>query len=179
MIRAFGRVPWTAELLKGLTVAGRSRLAFPSLFSLYHLVCSAYDQTGFFPYYCSWGASCHADRLGVFCFNKVEDLGLSTRSGRHLGPKMGWVRRRKETGACPCSDAEVLNCPIKLPFYHVGLTVLSVSIFSLHHQSAYQNLGRGHFMSCLFFCRGCSTWLSKYRHFVSPHFIPGVLVLFC
>lgn len=114
MIRAFGRVPWTAELLKGFTVAGRSRLACPSLSPLYHLLCSTYGQTGFFPYCCAWRAPGFADRLVFWCFNKVEELGVSTRIGRHLGPKMCWVRRRKETG--------LLKCPSKPPFYDVGLT---------------------------------------------------------
>lgn len=109
MIRAFGRVPWTAGLLKGFTVAARSRLACPSLSPLDHLLCSAYGQAALFPYYCAWGASACADRLFFCSFNKVEELGLSTRSGRHLVPKMGWVRWRKETGTCPCSGAQLFQ----------------------------------------------------------------------
>lgn len=142
MIRAFGRAPWTAELLQGFTVAGRNRLACPSLSPLYHLLCSAVARQGSSP------AAVPGEHLAVlmawvfFSFNKVEELGLSIRSGRHLGHEMGWVRR-KGTGTCPCNGAEVLNCPSKPPFYHVGLIGLSVSVFFLHRQSAYQNLGRG------------------------------------
>lgn len=37
------------------------------------------------------------------------------------------------------------------------LLVLSVNAFSLHHQSAYPKVGRGHFKAYLFFRRRCST----------------------
>lgn len=66
-----------------------------------------------------------------------------------LGPRWAeWEEGRRQ---------DYWTVPASLHFMMLVLLVLSVNVFSLHHQSAYPELGRGHFMACLFFCRRCST----------------------